>query len=127
MGVKVFTTQRIGTRVSASELSAIAKLFSQYKESGIAPGEFGRDTDFKDPHSAIVAKLMHIHVDDGTFKMKAVQFGRTSDTFLIYCQGQVSKDNYLLIDFIANAHVRTRKITYMADLAEIAEKFRVKR
>ena len=93
MGGKVFTAQRIGTRVSASELSAIAKLSRQYKETGIVPAGFGRDTEFRDPHSAIVAKLMHIHVDDGTFKMKAVQFGRISDTFLIYCQGQVSKDN----------------------------------
>ena len=127
MGVTVFTTQRLQARLPSADLGSIAKKFKLYKESRDPRTDFGRDADFKDPQSAISAKLMHVHLNDGRFNMKVVQFGRTSDTFLIYCQGHVSPNNYLLIDLITNAHVRCRKITFISELADIAEKFRTKR
>ena len=67
---------------------------------------------------------MHVHMNFEEFPLRLAQYDRTSDTFLVYCQGRVNPENYLLIEFLENAHARSKKITFIAELAETAEAFR---
>ena len=130
MGVRVFVSRRLKDRLpEVADRQYIVEKFKLYKESkefDPRHREFGRDEGFERPHSAVVAKLMHVHVNFEGFPLRLAQFDRTSDTFLVYCHGRVNPDNYLLIEFLENAHSRCRKITFISDLAETAEAFRTK-
>lgn len=116
------------------ELDALAKEFAAYKRTGRLPVTFGRDFPYEWPSSAVDAELKHLHLHDASVNgswLKMVQYRRTSDTCLIYCQGSRQIDHYLLIallrytgDRATGAHARQRKVTFMMELAEIAEKFR---
>ncbi len=54
-------------------------------------------------------------------------YNRTSDTALIYTEGFIHKNYFLLLGFIENAHETYKsKPMYLLDLAEIAERFREK-
>ncbi len=138
MAITVFTHALLRKAEEAQgrldELEALVKEFAAYKRTGKLPITFGRDFPYDWPRSAVDSELQHLHLHDASVKrpwLNLVQYRRTSDTCLVYCQGSRQVDHYLLIallrftgDPATGAHARQRKVTYMMELAEIAEKFR---
>lgn len=128
MGIRIFTTKMFREAKYSNTLD-LAKLitdFKLYKSTGKLPASLVRDVPYSRPESAKFAELRHIHVNfQENWNLKLVQYGRTSNSAIVYCQGRVSKDNYLIIALLENfAHERSKKITFMCDLAELAEGFR---
>ncbi len=113
------------------DLQELVNNFRAYKASGDTNGIFGRDEPYDRPSSAKFVELMHIHLRSENIKpwiwnnIRISQFSKTSDSALVYVSGAVSDDTYLLITvFHSNAHKMAEKITFMCELAEIAERFR---
>ena len=112
------------------DLEALKEDFRQYKESGIPPGNFGRDAEYNHPNtlpSVRQEKLAHIHMEepDRPWNPDAVQFSKTSDTHLIYCRGFIEESSYLLMALLTpDAHAQALNRTIMYNLAVMASKFR---
>lgn len=125
MGVKVYATKMLQESLPEDQFTTLMQQFKEYKEKGVLPGTFGRDVAYHDPSGAEAAELKHIHLkEEGDWSVNLVQFHRTSDIALVYCKGWHSANNYLLICILQDAHRRARKVTFMMDLIDIAEKFR---
>lgn len=125
MGIRVFTSQMLRDSMPENELSALVVKFRTYKETGIVPELFGRDVPYHRPNAVAQADMHHIHMrENQNWGINLVQFRRISDTALVYCRGFHSRDNYLLICILNNAHERANKVTFMLSLADSAEKFR---
>ena len=125
MGIRIFTAKRLELNRTVAQIAELTKHFREYKENGVQPSLFGRDESYDRPASAKYAELQHIHLNyDTGWPLKIVKWRRTSDEALVYCAGWHSRDNYLLIAFLDNAHKQAQKVTFMSELAEEAEKFR---
>ncbi len=127
MDIRVFTSPILRKQQTEDELRALVVDFKLYKSSGVLPNSFGLDVPYHRPSAVQFAELKHIHMNLGAgWPLRIVQQKRTSNVALVYCPGWHSKDNYLLIALLANAHEQARKITFMLELCEDAEKFRAK-
>lgn len=138
MAIKIFTHKLLRMaeeeKGRLDELDALVREFKEYKQTGSLPKIFGRDALYERPPSIVDAELRHVHLLDETVKkpwLRILQYTRTSDSCLVYCQGTHSSDNYLLIALLRynpltkiGVHARTRKTTFLLELAEIAEGFR---
>ncbi len=125
MGVKVFTSQLISDEINEAEIQLLVSSFKAYKETGTPAAQFGRDVSFNRPEAVRMAGLMHIHLKgDRKWGVRLLQFDKTSDTHLVYCQGFFETDSYLLICVVKNAHIKYRDNMFMLNLADIAEDFR---
>lgn len=130
MDVKVFLSSHFKESCSEEKISLLVDRFREYKKTGVPHSSFGRDTTYDFPHTVKQAAMSHIHVKDPSSKnwsLKRITYDRTSNTALIYCEGFLNRNYYLLLGFIENAH-ETYKLNphYLLDLAEIAEQFRSK-
>ncbi|MEN9867918.1 MAG: hypothetical protein RL748_3508 [Pseudomonadota bacterium] len=138
MAIKIFTHKALRIaeqeRGKIGELNQLVSEFAEYKRTG-DPGQiFGRDELYHRPAAALAAELKHVHLRDETSHpgwLRVVQFRRTSDSCLVYCQGEHSKENFLIMAVLRfdpvskiGAHQRANKTTFMLELAEIAEGFR---
>lgn len=130
MSVKVFYSPLL-QEVSNHDLRVkqIGKAFKAYKETGELGVLIGRDVDIGRPPAARMHELMHTHLYPTQTKVRGIalkQYNRTSDIFLIYCEGISSPDCYCLIDIIWNdAHSKLNNHAYILDqVAPVAKKFR---
>jgi mRNA interferase YafO len=138
MDIRIFTHKALRIaeqeRGRLGELEQLVREFGEYKRTG-QPGQiFGRDEPYDRPSSVLAAEVKHVHLRDEKSHpnwLRIVQFRRTSDSCLVYCQGEHSKDNYLIMAVLRynpvsglGAHDRTKKTTFMLELADIAEGFR---
>ncbi len=127
MGVRVFTSTMIREGVAESELQLLVSKFKNYKETGDAKDYFGRDVSFNRPSGVKSSGLMHAHINEGRpWGVRLLQFDRTSDTHIVYCQGYFQKDCYLLITLLKGAHAKYRDNLFLLGLADIAKDFRDK-
>lgn len=127
MEIRVFTSQIIREGITDSELQLLVAKFKKYKESGDTQSYFGRDVSFNRPESVKSAGLMHAHLNDGRpWGVRLLQFDRTSDTHIVYCQGYFNQNCYLLINLLKGAHAKYRDNMLMLSLAEVAASFRDK-
>ena len=125
MEVKVFTSSLLRDTMPESELGNLTSEFKKYKSTGHAPLIFGRDASYNRPDKVLKADMNHVHLKgDEKWSIKVVQFRRLSNLHLIYCRGFSDINKYLLIAVIDKAHERGRDISFMLDMASIAEKFR---
>ncbi|WP_444995154.1 type II toxin-antitoxin system YafO family toxin [Aliikangiella sp. IMCC44359] len=131
MGVRIFTHERLKITTQPEELQVLIDDFRNYKVSGSTNGIFGSDVPYDRPSSVKFAELMHVHVRDKNSNPRlwdnihVAQSRRVSNSALVYVSGSIDKDTYLLIAFFyLNAHEMARKMTFMCELAEIAERFR---
>ncbi|MEO9748719.1 MULTISPECIES: type II toxin-antitoxin system YafO family toxin [Marinobacter] len=111
------------------QLDALILDFEDYKRTGMIPQHFGRDELYDHPHtlsSVRMEELQHLHLlDPANGPIHAVQFRRTSDIHLVYCQGAMNDDCYLLLAVLEpDAHEQARNRNIMTNLATIAGKFR---
>lgn len=127
--IRVFKSSLICDLLSDEELASLVNDFKAYKYSGVLPDNFGRDVAYDHPNTLPIVKaekLQHIHLGNSKlpFPCKS-QFHRTSDVHLVYCQGAMSDDIYLLMTILSSSShelVKSRNIMYQ--LAKMAEQFR---
>ncbi|MFS1523938.1 type II toxin-antitoxin system YafO family toxin [Microbulbifer sp. 2304DJ12-6] len=130
MDVKVFISTQFKDSCPEEKLSLLVNRFKEYKRTGRPHPTFGRDTTYDFPFSVKEAGMRHIHIKDktsGKWHLKRVIYEKTSNTALIYCEGYIHKNHFLLLGFLENAHeTYTHNPQYLLDLAEIADNFRNK-
>ena len=103
--------------------------FRACKASGTTPDTFSRDAPYNHPNTAPLVRaeeLAHIHLADGeTWPLHQIQFDRTSDCHLVYCQGFFNEDFFLLIAILSpNTHEQSTDNSVMHKLGIAAEAFR---
>ena len=130
MSVQVFKSKLIREQLAAAELFALTADFKQYKQTGAVPATFGRDVAYDHPYNlpiVIQEELRHIHLLDPSapWPIKKIQFHKTSDIHLVYCQGAINSNCFVLIAVLSpDAHNQARKNDMMYKLGKIAELFR---
>lgn len=140
MALRIFSSPRIKTDLPEDKLVLLIQNFMAYKGKADCGPFFGRDWPLLRPASVVDAELAHAHVHPNflkgmpvdyltnklkTWSLRGRQHDKKSNTWLIYCQGTRSPENYLLVAFfVDHAHERANRITFMATLAEEAEKWR---
>jgi len=128
--IRVFKSSIIRQILSSEELDALIDDFKSYKMTGIVPDSFGRDVPFDHPNSlpiVLVEEIQHIHLgsEDKPLPLTKIQFYQTSDHHLIYCQGVMDDNCYLLMTILSpDAHEQARSRDIMYKLGVMAEKFR---
>lgn len=129
--IRVFKSKVIIGSLTEEELQGLVDDFKAYK-SGVLPDLFGRDVRYDHPHnlpSILVEEVRHIHLasSDNPWPIRKVQFYRTSEEHLVYCQGALETDCYLLMAILApSAHDKAKNNNIMSKLGIMAERFRLK-
>ena len=131
MSIRIFKSALIRQQLSQQELDDLAADFLSYKKDGVLPDTFGRDAPYDDDRSdPLVKQVAHIHLADADapFPKFLRQFKRTSDqAHLVYCQGAMDPDSYLLIIIRKpEAHKMARNNNHMHKIGMMAEAFRMK-
>lgn len=113
----------------AEKLDALILDFEKYKSTGKVPRQFGRDVPYDHPNTPPTVRfeqVKHLHLLDGSnHSLHAVQFHRTSDVHLVYCQGAMNDNCYLLITILTpDGHAQARNRNIMSNIGEIAARFR---
>jgi len=130
--IRVFKSSVIRELLDPIDLTNLAKDFKKYKEEGMRPDTFGRDVLYDHPHSLPSIrqeKVRHIHLqdEDSHWRVRTIQYYRTSDTHLVYCQGAIHDDQFLLITLLKpDAHNQARNNNIMMAIATQAAHFREK-
>ena len=128
--IRVFKSSIIRQILKAEELDALIIDFKRYNLTGVIPEYFGRDVPYDHPNSmpiVLVEEIQHIHLgsEDKPLPRKKLQFHQTSDYHLVYCQGALDDDCYLLMTILApDGHEQARSRDIMYKLGIMAEKFR---
>ncbi len=126
----MFKSSVIRQILSAEELDALIDDFKHYKLTNIIPDNFGRDAPFDHPNSmpiVLAEEIQHIHLgsEDKPLSTTKIQFHKTSDYHLVYCQGALDNNCYLLMTILSpNAHEQAKSRNVMYKLGVMAEKFR---
>ena len=129
--IRVFKSNIIRTQLTQTELDALANDFRRYKTGDGVPDLFGRDVPYDHPHTLPIIKneeVWHMHLADPeqpwpTFH--TIQFRKTSDIHLVYCQGGIDQSAYLLMTILSpDGHDQAKDNTVMCKLGFMAEKFR---
>jgi mRNA interferase YafO len=112
--------------LNKTELDLLENDFRIYKEAGHLPDLFGRDVPYDHPNTLPILKqeeVQHLHLLKQPIRQ--VQFYRTSDKHLVYCQGFTNPKAYLFMAILSpNAHDLARQNDVMYRLGTMAQKFR---
>jgi mRNA interferase YafO len=117
-------------QLTEQELSELVADFRAYKTLRNLPDTFGRDERYDHPFTLPIIKaeeVRHIHLSnaENLWPPQKLQFNKTSDSHLIYCQGSTDSNNYLLMGILApDAHKQARDNNIMFKLGKMAEHFR---
>ncbi|WP_265497310.1 type II toxin-antitoxin system YafO family toxin [Providencia rustigianii] len=113
---------------------SIMQDFYRYKVTGDLPSYFGTDVAYTQPHAAIKAGLMHIHLKfpPDCFPENLPQSDRKckvgdpeKDACLVYVQGDLYENKYSLLGILnPDAHGMARDKDIMSYLSRMAQKFR---
>lgn len=128
--IRVFEGSILKGQLTGTERTQLIADFRRYKVEGVLPQNFGRDVPYDHPGtlpSVRAEELRHLHLaSEGIpFPLNTIQFSRTSDTHLVYCQGALNAECYLLIAILSpNAHSLALDRDRMLKLARAAELFR---
>lgn len=130
--MRIFKGLIFRQQLSDLEQAALVQDFRNYKLTGNLPDTFGRDVPFDHPHTLLLAlqeRVFHLHLAsaNASWKSETPQYSRTSDEHLIYCQGALEEDCFLLIAILSpDAHQQAKDNNVMHQLARTAELFRMK-
>ena len=128
--IRVFKSSVIRKVLTEVELNALVDDFKSYKLTGNTPEHFGRDVPYDHPNTLpiiLAEEVQHIHLgsEDKTLPFKKIQFYKTSDIHLVYCQGLSDENCYLLMAILApDGHEQAKSRDTMYKLGMMAEKFR---
>lgn len=129
---RIFKSSVIRQILTDEELDALVDDFKSYKLTGNAPDHFGRDVPYDHPNTLpiiLAEEVQHIHIgsEDKPLPIKKIQFHRTSDIHLVYCQGALDESCYLLMTILSpDGHEQAKSRDIMYQLGIMAEKFRNK-
>ncbi|BFM15447.1 type II toxin-antitoxin system mRNA interferase toxin YafO [Maricurvus nonylphenolicus] len=130
--MRIFKSRMIIQQLTEQELSGLVEDFRTYKTRRHLPDTFGRDELYDHPFTLPIIKseeVRHIHLTDGDnpWKPGKLQYNKTSDSHLIYCQGCIDSNNFLLMGILApDAHKLARDNSIMFKLGKMAETFRLR-
>ncbi|MBE3765312.1 toxin YafO [Vibrio parahaemolyticus] len=111
--VRIFAYKPFKDSLSPDVYEALKNKFREYKEKGMQPHDFGRDTTFDFPEKLRLSGLRHIHIKD-----------KTSNTALIYSSNYFDDNCYLLIGLLDNAHhAYKNNLLYLLEVSDIADSF----
>jgi len=128
--IRIFKSSVIRKIVTDEELNALVDDFKSYKLTGNAPEHFGRDVPYDHPNTLpiiLTEEVQHIHLgsEDKPLPVRKIQFYQTSDIHLVYCQGALNENCYLLMTILSpDAHDQAKSREVMFKLGVMAEKFR---
>lgn len=128
--IRVFKSRIIRELLSDEELDGLVSDFKQYKGYGLLPKNFGRNVPYNHSNTLPLVKaeqVQHIHLgnEDVPLPINKIQFYRTSDVHLVYCQSALNDDHYLLMTILSpDAHEQARTRDIMYKLGKMAEAFR---
>lgn len=128
--IRVFKSSIIRQVLTTEELEALVKDFKSYKLTGNVPKHFGRDVAYDHPNTlpiVLTEDIRHIHLgsEDKPLPLRKIQFYQTSDIHLVYCQGALNENCYLLMTILSpDAHNQAKSREIMFKLGVMAEKFR---
>lgn len=128
--IRVFKSSIIRQILTNDELDALVDDFKSYKLTGNAPECFGRDVQYDHPNTLpviLTEEVRHIHLgsEDKPLPLKKAQFYQTSDIHLVYCQGALDENCYLLMTILLpDGHELAKSREVMFKLGVMAEKFR---
>ena len=128
--IRVFKSSIIRQVLTDEELGALIDDFKSYKLTGNVPEHFGRDVLYDHPHTLpviLAEEVQHIHLgsEEKPLPVKKIQFYQTSDIHLVYCQGALDENSYLLMTILSpNGHEQAKFRDIMFKLGIMAEKFR---
>ena len=129
--MEVYKSDIIMQQLHAAELTSLESDFIQYKSTGDTPESFGRDVPYDHPNTLPIlqaGEVYHLHLADPEkpWLHRKMQYYRTSDTHLVYCQAILKDHCYLLIAILKpNAHEQARSNNIMHKIGLVAEKFRL--
>lgn len=119
--ITVFTSLLFREQTTNDERKALVANFKTYK-NGNLPSNIGRDVAYHRPLQVENAGLKHIHI--GQWSMEVLQWTRTSDISLAYCESTAKNNTYALIALLRpNAHDQQRDYDLMIKLAAEALHF----
>lgn len=131
--IRVLSSSLLKKQLSQQELDDLLNDFQQYKETGRVPDTFGRDVPFDDSYNLPLIRneeVQHLHMKPDSmpaWPIHQVQYQRTSDVHLVYCQGSMNSQCYYLMSILTpNAHDQARDNNIMYKLGVMAESFRMK-
>ena len=130
--IRVFKSSIIRQIMTEEELEALINDFKSYKLTGTSPEHFGRDVAYDHPNTlpvVLAEEIRHIHLgsEDKPLPLRKIQFYQTSDMHLVYCQGALNDNCYLLMTILSpDGHEQARSREIMFKLGVMAEKFRNK-
>lgn len=128
--MRIFKSRMIIQQLAEQELVGLVEDFKTYKAFHHTPDTFGRDELYDHPFTLPIIKaeeVRHIHLADcdNLWPPRKLQFNKTSDSHLVYCQGSIDATNYLLIGILApEAHKQARNNSIMFKFGKMAEAFR---
>lgn len=128
--IRIFQGLVFRRQVPAGDRKRLVADFIRYKQEGVVPETFGRDAPYDHPNTlptVLAEDLRHLHLAsvDKPFSLRTIQFSRTSDTHLVYCQGAMDPDCYALIAILSpDAHAQALQRDIMLNLAKSAAMFR---
>jgi len=126
--VKVYVSSEFKESIEKEKLDLLVSRFKEYKKTGIPHETFGRDTTYDFPDKVKQTGMYHIHIKDKTSKkwnLKRISFDKTSNTALVYCEGYLNSNCFLLLGLLENAHATySRNPLYLLELSDIADRFR---
>lgn len=128
--IRVFKSSIIRQILTDDELDELVSDFKRYKLTGNAPEHFGRDVPYDHPNTlpvVLAEEVQHIHLgsEHKPLPLRKIQFHQTSDIHLVYCQGSLNDNCYLLMTILSpDAHEQARVREIMFKLGVMAEKFR---
>lgn len=128
--IRVFKSSIIRQILTDTELDTLVADFKSYKLTGTAPDNFGRDVPYDHPNNlpiVLAEEVQHIHLgsEDKPLPLKKIQFYQTSDVHLVYCQGALDENSYLLMTILSpDGHEQAKSRDIMYKLGMMAENFR---
>lgn len=108
--MRLYKSKIICEQLTKKELSSLEQDFRCYKSDQLLPNTFGRDERYDHPNTLPIVKaeaVRHIHLEDPDHPWPVYldQYNKTSDVHLVYCEGALANECYLLMAILApNAH-----------------------
>ena len=128
--MRIFKSRLILEQLTLDEIHALEIDLNNYKNGNGLPDIFGRDEYYDHPNTIPIIKMekvRHIHLasSDNPWSNHKMQYNKTSDSHLVYCQGAINDDCYLLMAILSpDAHNKAKDNNWMHKLGRMAERFR---
>lgn len=129
--IRIYKSKIIREQLPDNDLHTLITDFKLYKSGQGLPDLFGRDVLYDHPNTPPIIKteeVRHLHLatpDTPWENLEAIQFSKTSDIHLVYCQAGSDPNSYLLIAVLSpDAHAQAKQKQLMITMGMMAETFR---